>query len=331
MKRLLSIFKRDVKSSVREFLLLYIILAPIIIAIGLRFFIPSVNAISFQFALDKGLGKATIAEFQKYGKVELLDDRKAIEDRVGKVDDIIGVIQKQDNNYVVIAQGNENESTRVIAQQIIANMNNSELGAAITYSDIGAKMSAITIYGASSIILMAIVLAGMVIGLNIIEEKESNTMSALSVTPMRKLEFIAGKSFIGLFLPIIEALFAIWILNLQSVNIVMLLAMTFASSFIAIIFGFLIGVLSSNQISGIANMKFLLLFVSASFIGAVVLPAETHVFLYWSPLYWSTIGLIKVITNAATWLQIIQYTVWIMGLTALVFLLSAGKIKKGLT
>jgi ABC-2 type transport system permease protein len=331
MKRILAIFRRDVKSSVREFLLLYIILAPIIIAIGLRFFIPSVNAISFQFVLDQGMEKTTIAEFERYGKVELLDGRKAIENRVAKIDDIIGVVQNKDNKYIVISQGNENESTKNIAQQIIANMNKNQLESTITFSDIGAKMSSITIYGASSIILMAIVLAGMVIGLNIIEEKEDNTMSALSVTPMGKMEFISGKSFIGFFLPIIEAWFVVWILNLQNVNIVMLSAMTLASSFIAIIFGFLIGVLSSNQISGIANMKFLLLFVSASFIGAVVLPAEAHLYLYWSPLYWSTIGLIKVITNSATWLQILQYTVYIIGLTVLVFLLSARKIKKGLT
>ncbi|OGO78274.1 MAG: ABC transporter [Clostridiales bacterium GWB2_37_7] len=331
MKRLLAIFRRDLKSSVREFLLLYIILAPIVIVIGLRFFIPSVNAISFQFALDKSIGETVIAEFEKYGRVELLDGRKAIENRVVKADDIFGVIQNQEDDYVVISQGNEDEGTSTIAQQIIGNMNSEEEALAVTYSDIGAKMSSITIYGASSVILMAIILAGMVIGLNIIEEKEANTMNALSVTPMRKLEFIVGKSLIGLVLPVVEALFVVWILNLQNVHIGMLLTMTLASSLIAIIFGFLIGVFSSNQIAGIANMKFLLLFVSASFIGAVVLPAGTQYFLYWSPLYWSTIGLIKVITNEVTWLQIFQYTLWILGLTILIFLLSAGKIKKGLT
>lgn len=330
MKRLLSIFRRDIKSSIREFILLYIILAPILIAIGLRFFIPSVNAISFQFALDKGIPQTVVAEFEKYGKVELLNGRMDIEARVAKVDDIIGVMPKSDQSYIIISQGNEGEGASYIVRQIIEDLNKPLQERSIVFSDIGATMSSVTIYGASSVIIMAIILAGMVIGLNIIEEKEASTMSALSVTPMRKMEFIAGKSFIGLLLPIVEALFAAWILNLSNINIAMLLVMTFVSSLIAAIFGFLIGVLSSNQIAGIANMKFLLLFVSASFIGAVMLPEGAQMFLYWSPLYWSTIGLIKVITNSATWFQIAQYATWIVGLTILVFMLSAGKIKKGL-
>jgi len=72
VKRILSIFKRDVKSGARDFLLLYIILAPVIIAIGLRFFIPSVNAISFQFALDEKLNSEVFEAFDRYGKVEAL-------------------------------------------------------------------------------------------------------------------------------------------------------------------------------------------------------------------------------------------------------------------
>lgn len=331
MNRIWSIFRRDIKSSIREFLLLYIILAPIIIAIGLRFFIPSVNAISFQFALDKNMTAATIEEFEKYGDVELLDGRAAIEKRVAKVDDLIGVLQKQDNGYIVISQGNEKESSKYIVHQIIDSLDSKDARGNIIFSDMGAKISSVTVYGASSVILMAIILGGMVIGLNIIEEKEARTMSALSVTPMRRLEFIAGKSLTGFLLPLIEAIFVVWILNLKDVSIPMLLAMTLFSSFITVIFGFLIGVLSSNQIAGIANMKFLLLFVSASFIGAVVLPVKSQIYLYWSPLYWSTIGLIKVITNTATWMQIAQYSLCIAGLTALIFALSVGRIRKGLT
>lgn len=331
MRRLLSIFRRDVKSSVREFLLLYIILAPIAITIGLRFFIPSVNAISLQFALDRGMEEAAVQEFEKFGRVELLDGRTALENRVNKVDDIIGVLQKEDGGYVVITQGNEKESAKLMAYQILSGIKSKGTEQAVTFSDIGAKISSIAVYGASSVILMAILLGGMVIGLNIIEEKENMTISALNVTPMRRLEFIAGKSIVGFVLPVIEALAVIWILGLRDVNVGMVLVMTLSSSIIAVIFGFLMGVLSSNQITGIANMKFLLIFVSASYIGAAVLPADKHIFLYWSPLYWSSIGLIRVIVNTITWTQIVQYTVWIIALTGLVFLLFKGKIQKGLT
>ena len=331
MRRILSIFKRDVKSGTREFLLLYIILAPIIIAIGLRFFIPSVNAISFQFALDEKLNPEVIETFKQYGEVEILKGRMVIEDRVNKIDDIIGISQNEKGKYIVILEGNEKESSKYIAQQILNKLQGKTTDIDASFSDIGTRMSSIAIYGTSSVIIMAIILSGMVIGLNIVEEKESQTISALSVSPMGRMEFFLGKSLIGLLLPVLETLIVLWILGISDINFWMILVMTVSSSLVAIIMGFLMGVLSSNQIAAIANMKFLLIIVSASFIGAVVLPQHLHVFLYWSPMYWSTIGLTKIVVNNAAWGHITQYTLWIIALTILVFLIFRRKIVKGLS
>lgn len=331
MKRILSIFSRDVKSSTREFLLLYIIIVPLLIAFGLRFFIPSVNAISFQFALDKKLDNAVFELFENYGKVEALEGKSAIINRVNKADDIVGITQKEDGSFVAIFEGNEKESSRYIARQIIRKLQGSEQDAVIRFSDIGIKISSVAVYGTSSAILMAIILSGMVIGLNIIEEKESGTISALSATPMRRMEFFAGKSLIGFVLPVIETFIILWILGMQDVNQGMMLMMTVACSLVAVILGFLVGVLSSNQIAGIANMKFLLLLVSASYIGAIVLPRELQPFLYWSPLYWATVGLNAVITKSATWAQIYWYALWIIGITSFIFFIFKKRIAKGLT
>ncbi len=334
MKRILSIFKRDFKSSVREFLLLYIIIAPILLAVGLRFFIPSVNSISLQFALDSKLDQRVVEEFSRYGRVEIIDGIEAIKSRVNKVDDIVGVMQKEDGKYQLIMEGNEKGNYSFIPQQIISNITTDSQSVnkpSIAFSSIGINMPPIAIYGSSSIILMAIIFSGMVIGLNIIEEKEAKTIEALNVTPMQRLEFIAGKCLTAFTLPVFQAFIIIWILKLNNLNYSMLLIMTIASSFIAIIFGFLIGILSSNQIAGIANFKFLLLFVSASFVGAVALPASMQKFLYWSPLYWSTIGLINIVKNTASWLDIWTYSISILGLTFIIFIMFKGKIKKGLS
>ena len=331
MKRVLSIFKRDVKSGTREFLLLYIILAPILIAIGLRFFIPSVNAISFQFALDEQINSEVVEIFEKYGKVETLEGRIAIEDRVNKVDDIIGITRNIEGKFVIILEGNEKENSKYIAHQILNKLEGKTVDIHASFSDIGAGMSSIAIYGTSSVIIMGIILSGMVIGLNIVEEKESQTMSALSVSPMSKIEFILGKSMIGFVLPIVETMVVLLVLGISDINFGMVLVMTAVSSLVAIIMGFLMGVLSNNQIAAIANMKFLLIIVSASFIGAVLLPQKMQMFLYWSPIYWSAIGLIGIVVNTASWGLIGQYSLWIIILTVFVFLIFKRKISKGLT
>ena len=330
-RRILSIFKRDVKSGTREFILLYMILAPILVAIGLRFFIPSVDAISFQFVLDERLNAEVIETFHKYGKVEISKNRMDIEDRVNKVDDIIGITQNEEGKYIVLLEGNEKESSKYIAHQILNELEGETTTIAASFNDMGASLSSVAIYGTSSVIILAIVLSGMVIGLNIVEEKESETLSALSVSPMRRMEFILGKSLMGLLLPMVETMIVLWILEISDISLGMILVMTLASSLVSIIMGFLMGVLSSNQIAAIANMKFLMIIVSASFIGAVALPQNLHVFLYWSPMYWSAMGLINIVENNTDWGQITQYTLWIISLTVFMFFIFRRKIMKGLT
>jgi ABC-2 type transport system permease protein len=254
-----------------------------------------------------------------------------MEKRINQMDDIIGITQDETGQFVLIREGNESGESQWVASQIIDQLNGGTSDVAFEYSDIGTKLSAVSIYGTGSVILMAIVMAGMVIGLNMIDEKEARTISALTVTPMSKMEFIIGKSLIGVVLPVVEAVLILWLIGMTNINFGMILAMTVVSSLVTIIFGFLIGVLSSNQIAGIANMKFLLVFLSVSVVGAMVLPAKQHFLLYWSPIYWSFIGLTEVITNTATWAAIGTYALWISVLTVVVFFLFRGRINQGVT
>ncbi len=48
MKRVFSIFIRDFKSSIREFLLLYMMVGPLLLTFGFSLFIPSSEAATLQ-------------------------------------------------------------------------------------------------------------------------------------------------------------------------------------------------------------------------------------------------------------------------------------------
>lgn len=332
LKRILSIFARDLKSGRREFLLAYIILAPLIIAIGFRLFIPSVSAISYKFAVDEHLGEAIIGEFAQYGDVEEMADGSAVEERVKKIDDIVGITLNDQGNYVIVLEGNEEESLSFIARQIVNDLNQTgDAAIQFEFSDIGTKMSPLTLFGAAGMVVLAIVFGGMIIGLNIIEEKDAGTISALTASPMSKFEFIAGKSLIGIIFPVVQTYIILWLFGLTKINLLMVLVMTLISSLGTIILGFLIGVLSGNQMAGIANMKFIFMVVSGSFVGAMILPASKHFFLYWSPIYWSAMGLIEIISKTATWPLIGKHILWIVGLTIVFFVASRKIIRRGLT
>lgn len=330
MKRIYAIIKRDLHSSIRDFILVYMMFAPIILAIGLMFFIPSTQSASLEFAVHENLGQEAIDIFNKYGNVETFPTLKDIKKRVNNIDDVAG-INKEDGRYQLILEGNEGHDTEEISKKIIRNI---VLGDKVNIdyivNDIGIKMTPLALIGSISLLLMAIMIGGVVIGFNIIEEKESNTIKALNVTPMNRLEFIIGKSFIGTILPILQVFLILRILGIRDYDVVMVLAMTIVSSLLSIIIGFLIGVISSNQIAGIANLKIIFTILSLAIVGAVLLPQSKHFLLYWAPPYWSFMGFRHIILKDVTWSQLGIYMTWIVGLTLLIFIFFKRKLQKGL-
>lgn len=331
MKRIVSIFKRDASSSIRDFLIVYMIIAPILLAIGLRLFIPSATSASLQFAVDDRVGNKVIEEFEKYGKVEMYSSLKEIENRVNKIDDIAGITKNDEGKFIVILEGNESHDTKEIPKKIIRSIvGDKVIEANYFVSDIGVQMAPVAWIGGISIIIMAITIGGILIGLNIIEEKESGTIRALNVSPMNRFEFILGKSIIGIVVPVIDVFLILWILNMLNINLGMMIIMTLVSSLIGIVIGFLIGLTSPNQIAGIANMKMLFIVVGISIMGAILLPEGKQFLLYWAPTYWSFVGLKGILLKTITWHQLGIYVAWILGLTILIFLLLKNKIRKGL-
>lgn len=331
MRRIISIFRRDITSSTRDFLIMYMIIAPILLAVGLRFFIPSATSASLQFALDDELGTKVIEEFEKYGSVELYSSIDEIKNRVDKIDDIAGIIKGDNGEIQMILEGNESHDTKEIPRKIIRDIVMDEkLDVNYHVNDIGIKMSPITWIGSITLIIIAVTLGGLLIGLNIIEEKESMTIKAMNVSPVGRLEFIIGKSIIGIVIPIINVFAILWILNMLYINLSMVLVMTIVSSMIGVVIGFLIGVISPNQIAGIANMKILFFIVGIPIVGGILLPQSKHFLLYWAPTYWSFIGFKGLLLESITWNQLWIYSIWILALTFFLFMIFKNKIRKGL-
>lgn len=331
MRRILAIFSRDIKNSFRDYLVLYMIIAPFLLAIGLNFFIPSAQSASLQFALNEKVGEKIISEFERYGEVQVYPTDEEVKERVNDIDDVAGITKNEKGNFQLILEGNESHDTEVIPQMIIRDiLSEQKVDVEYKISDIGAKGSPIAIIGSISVIMMAVLIGGVVIGFNIIEEKEVNTIMAMNVTPMTKLEFIIGRSIIGIIIPIIQVYGILWILGMLDVNKSMILVMTLVSSLIGLLIGFFMGVISSNQISGIANMKGIFIVVSLAIVGAILLPESKHFILYWIPTYWSFMGFKGILLNTITWNQLFIYIGSILGLNFIILLLLKGKIRKGL-
>ncbi len=332
MNRIISIFQRDFKSSLREYILLYMMLGPLLLAVGFSLIIPSTESASLQFALESNLDQPIIDEFNKYGNVFLFETRDEIKNRVNEIDDIAGIARDEEGNLYVILEGNETHDTEVVPQKIIRELegvNDANIGYKIR--NVGITKSPISIIGSAALMITAIILGGIIIGFNIIEEKESGTIRALNVTTMNKFEFIIGKSLLGFVLPVAQVFIILWLLKISNVNHLMVLVIVLAGTVTSSVLGFLIGVISDNQIAGVMNMKLIYLATAASIVGAMILPKESQIFLYLLPTYWIFVGFRDIVSNTATWHHIFVNLSWILGMTFVLFMVIRKRIIRGLT
>lgn len=165
------------------------------------------------------------------------------------------------------------------------NTDERDLPLEIRFDSIGWSISPLAQYGAISLIIMTTILGGMMIAFNIVEEKQSGTISAVNVSPAGKFEFVAGKSILGFIIPVIQSMGVMLIFKFTGVNLLMLAVIVFCSALVGVILGFVIGIIANDQISAVSSMKLTFLPVTASILGAILLSSKWLPVLYWSPFY----------------------------------------------
>ncbi|QUI22374.1 ABC transporter permease [Vallitalea pronyensis] len=329
-KKVWTIFLRDVKVNTRDFLAVYIILFPILFAIGINLLTPSINDTTVNLALLKeDIEAATY--LRDFAKVETFDTVEAVEDRVAKRDNMIGILPK-DDGYYVLQQGNEAEGILDYAKVLITLY---EQDAQIEDStavieDFDRATPPLKKMLVNIAILFTSVLGGMLIAFNIVEEKVDRTIRAIHLSPVSRNVFILGKSLMGITLPIYGTLAIVLITGYTTINFGQMLLLVIVSSILSMLVGFIEGIKSEDIITAASSVKMLFLPLAAAIAAIELLSEQWQILFYPIPFYWAYKGNDAVLAASATWGQIILYTVITFGLSAIVYIYLAPKIKKGL-
>lgn len=331
IRRIFAITKRDIKSGIRDYVIIYIIIAPFILALILKMLTASVGKTTINIAIDSSINKSLVEYLEAYGKVEVFDTIENVNRRVNDTDDFFGLV-KGGGNYNIIQQGNELEGTVQILDYIINSYENQDLEVPVkvNISDVGWKLSPLKQYGGSLLIIFVTVLGGMLILINLVEEKQENTLTAVNVSSIKRYEYVLGKGMLGFLIPIIHAFGMLGILNYGKINYYMVSIVILSIALISVIIGFTLGVNNDNVIGAIAGMKMLFIPILGSIFGAIYLSSKWHILLYWSPFYWAFDSLNSIILKQATWNQIWINSGIIVVITALVFGILSKKIRRGL-
>jgi len=331
VKRVLTIFMRDLKVNMKDFLSLYILVVPILFAILINIFAPGINDTTVNIALINGENVKQEEYFKQFAKVELFDSAEQIKDRVEKRDAIIGILP-EDGDYYLMTQGNEAENTVEFVKLlnsfyelgVSANESNSEL------IDYGRTVPPLKKNFVNTSILFISILGGMLISLNIVEEKVDNTISAINLTPTSRKTFILGKSIMGIVFAVFGSIALIYITGFREINLLQLLLVLLVTSLLSILIGFIQGLNNKDIISAAGSIKLLFLPLIAGVLAIEILGDKWQKFFYWNPFYWAYKGNDLILSKSGTWGQIFMYSGIVLLLCFIVYFFLAPKIRKGL-
>lgn len=330
-KRMWTIFIRDLKVNSKDFISLYIFIIPILFAVLINIFAPGINDTTANLALIEGENEKQVEYFEQFAKVELLENVDAVAERVEKRDTIIGILP-EGNGYYLMTQGNEPEGVIEMAKML---KSFHELDISMDQSngqiiEFGRTVPPLKKTLVNIAILFVSILGGMLIALNIVEEKVDNTLSAINLTPTRRLTFILGKSLTGIFFTLFGTFALILITGFASINILQLLLVLLITTTLSVLVGFIQGLTNKDIIGAAGSIKLLFLPLLAGVLAIELLGDKWQKFFYWNPFYWAYKGTDAILAESGTWGQILFYSGIVLVLNAVVFLLIAPKIRKGL-
>ncbi|NLW12329.1 MAG: ABC transporter permease [Clostridiaceae bacterium] len=332
LRRILAVTMRDLRSGMRDAMIPYILIAPLLVAVLFKLFVPGVGSTVINVAMPETAEPAFAEYVERYGEVELLEDRDAIVKRVQAMDDLFGIVPKADGGYELIAAGDELTGTVEMVQSVLSSWQNPDLEPPVELkiSDMGWELSPLARFGTNFLVVFMSVFGGMIVMLNLVEEKQYNTMAAINVSAIRRWEYVLGKALPGLILPILHAFAVLVIMGFTEVDYLQVAVVAFAIALISMIIGFVVGVYQSEPIGAVASMKILFLPIMASVFGAIFLPEKWQPVLYWSPFYWAYRSVDDIVLQQAAWSDIWLHNLIIIAITALVFALMHKRIKQGM-
>jgi ABC-type Na+ efflux pump permease subunit len=331
-KKIMAIFGRDILSSTRDAMAVYIMVIPIILAIGITILTPGLNDTTVNIALLNSDDPQHAQFLNQFAKVEEFDSIEEIENRVRKRDDIGGIIPVEEG-YEIVLEGNENKAI----QDYIAALNALyELEASIEESNTVIKSFGFTVPPLKTklvnmLILLSVMLSGMLISITIVEEKADNTINAINVTPISQTAFVFGKSLLGGGIVMMSIIISLIITGYYDINWFMILLSGFTSMLLSLIIGFLQGINSKDIMEAAGSVKILMFPMALSIAGYELFSDKWQWTMFWSPFYWAYKANDMILSKHAQWSSVLTSVGLVLIITLLVYVISYPRIRKGLS
>jgi ABC-2 type transport system permease protein len=294
LQRIANLISKDLLFATRDYVLVYVLVVPIVIAILFSLFVPSLEALELTFVVDNTVPADVAEKLADYGKVEQVGSTAALRQRVLDFDDVPG-IYRGEGKYRIVLEGNEASYVQELPGVVIDRIVHGSSVVELETRELQRGSSLVREYTTLFLVLLCLVVGGMAMGYSIVNDRETGYLPALAVTPLTTGGYLLAKGILAGAVSLLLSLgVSAIIMGFGAVDYGALTATVVCSLGLGLIFGFLQGLLSANQLSAIALTKTLSVPFAAVPIAAIFAPDQWHWILYPFPNYWSFVALKRV-------------------------------------
>ncbi|MBM7614463.1 ABC transporter permease [Alkaliphilus hydrothermalis] len=285
MKSIFSMIRQDITTALRDNIVVYLIIAPLLLAFGMKMFLPSVGEVNFRFAVEDRIQQEVLQELQEYGELEYFKGEAAVRKRVGAIDSVAGIVE-EDGKISLIFEGNESPEVIQTYQNILAKVTTGEADITINHISLGKENSMLLEIMTVVLVMLAGLFGGVVSGFNIVAEKETSALRAVAVSPVSSASYIAARGLLALVIGTIIAIASSWMIAGGSINYLLLMIALVASFGLTTMISLIMGKFANNQITAIAVIKVLMPIYLTVPILSIFVKEQLHYLFYVFPNYW---------------------------------------------
>lgn len=327
----LKIFCRDLKINLREFLSLWIILIPIMLAAIINMATPGITDSFLSVAILKDVPLEKTAFYEKYATVEIFDTATQIEKRVMGRDYCFGLLPDGAGDTYILSQGNEPQ-TVLDAMKLLKTYaeKDDHPSTTATFTDFGRTTPPLKSTLITGLLILVTILSGMLISLGLVDEKSDKTIRAMKVTPVSTTSFVVGKSLIGVVYTLVSSFAILLVSGYFAESTLQILIVLLASALISFVIGFLVGLTSDDFIAAAGNVKVIMIPALAPILITELANAKWHFLVWWSPFFWSYDAIKGLLNQTANMGRVLQDCGIVVAIAIIIYVILLPKIKREL-
>lgn len=290
MKRIFNLIGQDITSALRDNILVYMIIAPLLLSFGARMLIPSVEDTGLSFAIEESIPMEIIEDLREYGGIEAFKSPEGVRSRVEKTDTVVGILQSN-GKLTLLFEGNEPQELVDMYISVFNSITSDGSFVDVNHVSLGKRGSILKEMLTISMLMMALMIAGVISGFNIVADRESKAINAIAVSPLTTQSYIVARGILSNVIALIIAIGSSIILMAFDIDYSRLFLLLLLSAPLTILLGLIVGAFAQNQLTAIAIIKLLTpLYIGIPMI-SFFLPERLRYLFYWLPNYWQFQGL----------------------------------------